>query len=85
MDHLRNRGVTTSVHYPVPVHRHAGFAGRLPYREGQFPAAEAACREILSLPCHPAVGEAEVEYVVAGIAEFYRGRRDEGRSGEGRA
>ena len=85
MDHLRSRGVTTSVHYPVPVHRHAGFAGRLPYREGQFPAAEAACREILSLPCHPAVGEAEVEYVVAGIAEFYRGRREEERSGEGRA
>lgn len=75
MDHLRARGVTTSVHYPVPVHCHAAFAGRLPYRAGQFPAAEAACREILSLPCHPAVGEAEVEYVVDGIAEFYRGRR----------
>jgi len=85
MEHLRDRGVTTSVHYPVPVHRHHAFAGRLPYREGQFPAAEAACREILSLPCHPAVGEAEVEYVVAGITEFYRGRRHEGRSGEGRA
>lgn len=85
MDHLGARGVTTSVHYPVPVHRHAAFTGRLPYREGQFPATEAACREILSLPCHPAVGEAEVEYVVAGIAEFYRGRRQAGRSGEGRA
>ncbi|HLY20893.1 MAG TPA: DegT/DnrJ/EryC1/StrS family aminotransferase [bacterium] len=85
MDHLRVGGVTTSVHYPVPVHRHEAFTGRLPYREGQFPAAEAACREILSLPCHPAVGEAEIEYVVAGIAEFYRGHRQKGRSGEGRA
>lgn len=85
MDHLRALGVTTSVHYPVPVHRHEAFTGRLPYREGQFPAAEAACREILSLPCHPAVGEAEIEYVVAGIAEFYRGHRQKGRSGEGRA
>jgi len=75
MEHLRARGVTTSVHYPVPVHCHAAFAGRLPYREGQFPATEAACREILSLPCHPAVGEDQVEYVVASIADFYGGRR----------
>jgi dTDP-4-amino-4,6-dideoxygalactose transaminase len=71
MEHLAARGVTTSVHYPVPVHRHAAFAGRLPYREGQFPATERACREILSLPCHAAVGEAEVEYVAAAIADFY--------------
>ena len=74
MAHLEQRGITTSIHYPVPVHRHAGFAGRLPYREGQFPSAEAACREILSLPCHPAVGEAEVEYVTAAVVEFFAGR-----------
>ena len=74
MGHLAARGVSTSVHYPVPVHRHAAFAGRLAYREGQFPQTERACREILSLPCHPAVGEAEVEYVAAAIADFY-GRR----------
>jgi UDP-2-acetamido-2-deoxy-ribo-hexuluronate aminotransferase len=85
MEHLRARGIATSVLYHVPVHRHAAFADRLPYREGQFPAAEAACREILSLPCHPAVGEPEVEYVVAGIADFYRGGRRGQRSGEGRA
>ncbi|HKX18731.1 MAG TPA: DegT/DnrJ/EryC1/StrS family aminotransferase [bacterium] len=83
MEHLRSRGVSTSVHYPVPVHRHAAFAGRLPYREGEFPTAEAACREILSLPCHPAVGEAEVEYVVGAVAAFYRGRLPRGRHGEG--
>lgn len=75
MAHLQRRGVTAAVHYPVPVHRHAGFAGRLPYCEGQFPRAEAACREILSLPCHPAVGEAEIEYVTAAVAEFFAGRR----------
>jgi dTDP-3-amino-3,4,6-trideoxy-alpha-D-glucose transaminase len=72
---LERRGITASVHYPVPVHRHAGFAGRLPYREGQFPRSEAACREILSLPCHPAVADAEVEYVTAAVAEFFAGGR----------
>ena len=82
MEYLRGRGVTTSVHYPVPVHRHAAFAGRLPYREGQFPETERACREILSLPCHPAVGEAEIRYVVAGVAEFYHGRADARRRTE---
>jgi dTDP-4-amino-4,6-dideoxygalactose transaminase len=73
-EHLERRGVTASVHYPVPVHRHAAFAERLPYRDGQFPRSEAACREILSLPCHPAVGEAEVEYVAAAVADFFAGR-----------
>ncbi len=73
-EHLQGCGVTTAVHYPVPVHLQAGLAERLPYREGQFPRSEAACRQILSLPCHPAVGEAEVEYVTAAIAEFFAGR-----------
>jgi dTDP-4-amino-4,6-dideoxygalactose transaminase len=75
MTYLDRRGVRTSIHYPLPVYRHAGFAARLAYREGQYRRTETSCREILSLPCHPAVGEAEVEYVTAAVKEFFAGHR----------
>ena len=46
----------------------------MPYRPGQFPVAEALCRESLSLPCNPNVGEAEIDYVVERVNAFYARR-----------
>jgi hypothetical protein len=43
----------------------------MPYLPGQFPVAEALCREYLSLPCNPNVGEAEIDYVVEQVRVFY--------------
>jgi dTDP-4-amino-4,6-dideoxygalactose transaminase len=69
--HLAARGVETAVHYTPPSYLHEGISGRLPYRRGHFPVTEALADELLSLPCHPAVGEAEVAYVVEQIEAFY--------------
>lgn len=72
---LRERGVVTGVHYPVPLHLQQAYRG-LGYREGDFPAAEAACREVLSLPMFPELEEAEVHRVASELrtatAGFYR-------------
>ena len=46
----------------------------MPYLPGQFPVAEALCRECLSLPCNPNVGEAEIDYVVEQVKAFYARR-----------
>ncbi len=51
-DSLKAQGVQTGIHYPVPVHLQPAYAEPR-YRAGDFPAAEAASREVLSLPMYP--------------------------------
>ena len=47
-DALAARGVQTGIHYPFPVHLLPAFAD-LGYQPGQFPHAERAANEVLSL------------------------------------
>jgi dTDP-4-amino-4,6-dideoxygalactose transaminase len=67
---LRNWGIPTEVYYPSPLHVEPAFA-YLSYREGDFPNAEAACREVLSLPIYPELTLEQQRAVVAAIARFY--------------
>lgn len=60
---LQAAGIGAGVHYPTPLHLH-GALRHLGYREGDFPVAEAASGEILSLPLHPHLTEAQQERVV---------------------
>ncbi len=69
---LAERGIETKVHYPIPIHLQPA-ARSLGYRAGDFPVCEAQARSILTLPVHQDVSEAQVEYVVNTIREFYRG------------
>jgi dTDP-4-amino-4,6-dideoxygalactose transaminase len=68
---LRNWGIPTEVYYPSPLHFEPAFA-YLGYCEGDFPKAEAACREVLSLPIYPELTLEQQRTVVAAIARFYR-------------
>ncbi len=65
---LRLRGVETLVHYPVPVHHQPAFSA-LCQGQGALPAAEAAAREVLSLPLFPEMTEDQVETVIAATRE----------------
>jgi dTDP-4-amino-4,6-dideoxygalactose transaminase len=60
---LTENGVGAGVHYPVPIHLQGAFA-HLGHSEGDFPEAESAAREILTLPLFPGITEAEQEEVV---------------------
>ena len=70
--YLRERGVRTTVHYPVPIHLQP-VAAPLGYRLGDFPMAEEQARKILSLPVHPDLTEDQLHHVVDSIKEFVGG------------
>ena len=59
---LNAAGIGAGIHYPQPVHLLGAYAD-LGYREGSFPVAEAAAREILTLPLFPGITESQQERV----------------------
>jgi UDP-2-acetamido-2-deoxy-ribo-hexuluronate aminotransferase len=65
---LKAAGIPTAVYYPKCLHEQPAFAG-LGHRLGDFPESEHAAREVLSLPMHALLGEADQDRV---IAEFER-------------
>jgi len=67
--HLARHGILTGVHYPVPLHLQLAFRAS-GGRRGDYPVAERACREILSLPLWPHMPDGAVEEVAARIREF---------------
>ncbi len=70
MKYLKEKGVTTLIHYPTPIHLQTVYK-HLGYKEGAFPNAEKAAKEIISLPIYPSMKEDEVIYVSRCIREFY--------------
>jgi len=64
---LHASGVPAGIHYPTPIHLTGAFAG-LGYGRGDFPVAEAAADEILSLPMHPHLTIAQQERVAEALA-----------------
>ena len=74
--YLQDRGIGTEVYYPVPLHLQNCFSD-LGYSEGDFPEAERAAREALSIPVYPELDRAAQKYVVENIASFYRFRSHE--------
>jgi dTDP-4-amino-4,6-dideoxygalactose transaminase len=66
---LNDRGVSTGVHYPIPVHLQQAFA-ELGHKEGDFPHAEAVAREELSLPMFPELRPEQQDQVVAALVAW---------------
>jgi UDP-N-acetyl-3-dehydro-alpha-D-glucosamine 3-aminotranferase len=68
--HLAAREVETGIHYPVPIHRQPAWL-RVFGETPSLPRAEQAAREMLSLPMHPDLTDAEVERVVDAVVSFF--------------
>jgi dTDP-4-amino-4,6-dideoxygalactose transaminase len=69
---LRQKGIGTLVHYPVPIHRQPAYAD-LDYGPGSLPHTERAAAEVLSLPLYVGLRSADVLAVAEAI---YRSLRE---------
>lgn len=65
--HLAASGVPTAVHYPVPLHRQPVYAATHGHLD--LPQAQRAADEVLSLPMHPFLDEADQDRVVAALSD----------------
>jgi dTDP-4-amino-4,6-dideoxygalactose transaminase len=65
---LADQGISTGIHYPVPVHLQEAYRS-LGYERGQFPVAEHCATEFLSLPMYPELTRSQVEQVIEGVKE----------------
>jgi UDP-2-acetamido-2-deoxy-ribo-hexuluronate aminotransferase len=59
---LKEQGIPTAVHYPMPLHLQECFA-YLGYKKGDFPISEVVSSEIMSLPMNPYLTDAEISYI----------------------
>lgn len=69
---LKEKGIETLIHYPVPVHLQQGYQ-YLGYRRGDLPLTERCSSEVLSLPLYPEIKESEIEEVADQIKNYLRG------------
>lgn len=70
MAHLRAREIGCAVYYPLALHLQPCFES-LGGKTGDLPHSEQATAEVLALPIHPGVDEAQREEVMTGVAEYF--------------
>jgi dTDP-4-amino-4,6-dideoxygalactose transaminase len=68
--YLKERGIGTSVYYPLPLHLQPCFA-YLGYKQGACPESERAANEVLSLPIYPELTQDQLDEVVGAVRGFY--------------
>jgi dTDP-4-amino-4,6-dideoxygalactose transaminase len=69
--HLNEAGVSTGLHYPVPLHQQECFE-HLGYKAGQFPNSEKIATQGLSLPMFPEMSQEQIEYVAHQVTSFFK-------------
>jgi len=68
--YLENQGVSTGLHYPVPLHLQPCFKG-LNYKKGDFPSSERLASNGLSLPLFAEMTDEQISYVADAVKIFY--------------
>ncbi|TKI07875.1 DegT/DnrJ/EryC1/StrS family aminotransferase [Martelella alba] len=66
---LRRNAIKTDIHYPIPDHRQAAYAAKLPY---PLTVTEQACETVVSLPCYPGLTRDEIDRVIASATAYFQ-------------
>jgi len=68
--YLKEKGIPTMIYYPLPLHLQPALK-YLGYKLGDFPEAEKAAKEVLSLPVHSELKRKEQDQIIQKIKEFF--------------
>jgi len=66
---LNEKGIAASPYYPYSMHLMPPLK-KYGFKEGDFPEAERAAKEVLSLPCFPQMTQDELNYVIESVKSF---------------
>jgi dTDP-4-amino-4,6-dideoxygalactose transaminase len=69
VEKLKTSGVGAGIYYPKPLHAYAHIA-KLGYKMGDFPNAEKAASQVVSLPVHPKLSDSDIEKITSTIREL---------------
>jgi len=64
---MRDRGIETLIHYPVPISRQPALGSANP---AMCPVADRVCSQVVSLPIYPALADSAVKAIVEAAAAF---------------
>lgn len=67
--YLTDNGIPNAIYYPVPAHLQKAY-NNLGYKKGDFPVSEALSEEVISLPMHTEITEAQLQYICKTIVNF---------------
>ena len=68
---LKEEGIATGIHYPVPLHQQPAYEDR----RGSYslPATERAAQEVMSLPMYPELNDEQIEAVCNAVSSAFAG------------
>jgi len=67
---LKDKGIGTNIHYPVPVHCQPAYAGRFESDPNGLGTTKAMAAQILSLPMYPELSDAMVATIVDNVCSL---------------
>jgi len=69
-EYLKQNGIETGIHYPIPIHLQKFYMERFNFKRGQYPITEQCADEILSLPMFPNLKKEDITIVVETVNKF---------------
>ena len=70
IQHLKNNGISTGIHYPIPIHLQPIYKKLFEYKEGDYPNAEQFSKEIISLPMFPEMTKDQAMFICEKISDM---------------
>lgn len=67
---LNEKGVGNAIHYPLGIHLQEAYTA-LGYKPGDLPNTDEAAQRVMSLPVFPELEQAEIDYVISTVKEFF--------------